>query len=135
MMGLGVWMWVRSSGHHHDHVHVDGTTEGKTTMREALILGLASGIVPCPAGVSLLLGAAGMGSPARSVGLVLWFSAGIGVVVTGVALALATLQRQFAPFWDRFERGARMVPRFSAAVVMGWGAWLAVEAVRAWPTA
>lgn len=82
--------------HHHDHDHLPVTTDGKTcTWRRLLVLGLSAGLVPCPAALVLLLGAIALGKPVLAVLLVVSFSLGLAIVLTGLGLLLVSAKGVF----------------------------------------
>jgi nickel/cobalt exporter len=79
----GVWRIGRYLGGHGEHaseaIHV-----AEMAYVEILGLGLAGGIVPCWDAVGLLVLAAALGRLAEGVGLVLAFSAGMGLLLLAV---------------------------------------------------
>ena len=103
------------TGHEHAHSHGDhshshlppGADGSKVTWRGLLTLGVSGGLVPCPAALVLLLSAISLHRLGFGVVLVVAFSTGLAVVLTGVGLLMIYAKRWF----ERFPFEAR-VPRF-----------------------
>ncbi|PSR19005.1 ABC transporter permease [filamentous cyanobacterium CCP3] len=85
-------------GHHahggHTHSHLP-PTDGTTTWRSLLLLGLSAGLVPCPAALVLLLGAIAFGNPVSGLLLVVAFSLGLASVLAGLGLLMVSARRVF----------------------------------------
>ena len=79
----GVWRIGRYLGGHGEHAS-DKIQIAEMSYVEILGLGLAGGIVPCWDAVGLLVLAAALGRLEEGVGLVLAFSAGMGLVLLAV---------------------------------------------------
>jgi nickel/cobalt transporter (NicO) family protein len=103
------------TAHEHAHSHGDhthshlppGADGSKVTWRSLLILGVSGGLVPCPAALVLLLSAISLHRLGFGMVLVVAFSAGLAIVLTGVGLLMIYARRLF----ERFPFEAR-VPRF-----------------------
>jgi nickel/cobalt exporter len=103
------------TGHEHAHSHGDhshshlppGADGSKVTWRSLLILGVSGGLVPCPAALVLLLSAISLHRLGFGIVLVVAFSAGLAIVLTGIGLLMIHSKRLF----ERFSFEAR-VPRF-----------------------
>jgi nickel/cobalt transporter (NicO) family protein len=100
-------------GHTHTHLPEDGS---KVTWRGLIALGVSGGLVPCPAALVLLLGAISLDRLGFGMVLVLAFSAGLAVVLTGIGLLMIYARKLFERF--SFEaRVPRLLPVASALVV------------------
>ncbi len=100
-------------GHTHSHLPTDGS---KVTWRGLMALGVSGGLVPCPAALVLLLGAISLDRLGFGMVLVLAFSAGLAVVLTGIGLLMIYARMLFERF--SFEaRVPRLVPVASASVI------------------
>lgn len=111
------------------HTHVP---PGRPTLRAILALGVSGGLVPCPAGIVVLLAAVALGRIAFGLLLIVAFSVGLAIVLVGVGILCVTARRWF----DRFpgtDAFARRVSLVSAALVTVFGIVLAVRALRAGP--
>jgi nickel/cobalt transporter (NicO) family protein len=93
-------------GHSHSHLP-PGADDSKITWRSLLVLGISGGLVPCPAALVLLLSAISLGRLGFGMVLVVAFSAGLAIVLTGIGLLMIYAKRLF----ERFSFEAR-VPRF-----------------------
>lgn len=143
MLAIGAWMlWCERRAHFHRdgccgdaaghlfHHHAHGHRhEAPSSLRQAFVLGLCGGSIPCLTGLAVLLMAWSTATPARGMALVLVFSLGLGTVV----LALSLGMRQMAQAMDRYWRGAarwsRFLPVGSALLILGVGFWVLVKAL------
>ena len=71
-----------------------------------LAIGVSGGLVPCPAALVLLLSAISLGRLGFGMVLVVTFSVGLAIVLTGIGILMIYAKRLF----DRFSFEAR-VPR------------------------
>ena len=76
------------------------------TWRSLLGLGVSGGLVPCPAALVLLLSAISLGRLGFGMMLVVAFSAGLAVVLTGIGILMIYTRQLF----ERFSFEAR-IPR------------------------
>jgi len=114
------------SGHTHDHPPVDGS---KITWRGLMVLGVSGGLVPCPAALVLLLGAISLGRLGFGMVLVVAFSAGLAIVLTGIGLLMIYARKLFERF--SFEaRVPRLLPVVSASIITLAGAGIALRALQ-----
>jgi nickel/cobalt transporter (NicO) family protein len=106
-------------GHEHTHSHgylLPGTDESKVTWRSLLALGVSGGLVPCPAALVLLLSAISLGRLGLGMVLVVGFSAGLAIVLTGIGILMIYARRLFERF--SFEaRTPRLLPVASAVAI------------------
>jgi ABC-type nickel/cobalt efflux system permease component RcnA len=112
-------------GHTHSHLPADGS---KVTWRGLMALGVSGGLVPCPAALVLLLGAISLDRLGFGMVLVLAFSAGLAVVLTGIGLLMIYARKLFERF--SFEaRVPRLLPIVSASVITLAGLGIALGAL------
>ena len=112
-------------GHTHSHLPADGS---KVTWRGLMALGVSGGLVPCPAALVLLLGAISLDRLGFGMLLVLAFSAGLAVVLTGIGLFMIYARKLFERF--SFEaRVPRLLPIVSASVITLAGLGIALGAL------
>ena len=116
----GGYLHEHSHGdHEHTHSHggrahshlptgADGTRVG---LRSLLAIGVSGGLVPCPAALVLLLGAISLGRLGFGMALVVVFSMGLAVVLTGIGLLMVYARKVF----ERYTFEAR-IPRFLPVV-------------------
>jgi nickel/cobalt transporter (NicO) family protein len=112
-------------GHTHSHLPADGSN---VTWRGLMALGVSGGLVPCPAALVLLLGAISLDRLGLAMVLVLAFSAGLAVVLTGIGLLMIYARKLFERF--SFEaRVPRLLPVVSASVITLAGVGIALAAL------
>jgi ABC-type nickel/cobalt efflux system permease component RcnA len=137
-VGLSVLRWRvrdwRRSGHDHtdahDHHHHDHEHEHDRALspRRLLGIGISGGIVPCPTALVVLLAAISLHRLGYGLVLILAFSAGLAAAMTAIGLVAVTAKRTFERV--DFDGGAiRLLPAFSALVVLGLGLAMAVRAL------
>ncbi len=131
--GVGVWMWMthgpKSHRHLHEHLTIEAPTENRS-LKQLVLLGISGGVIPCPHGVSLVLGAFALGQIAHAFTLVVFFSLGVGVVVVVVALAFSRFGKVVERVSRRYERLSAALPRVSAGLVCGIGGYLLLGALQ-----
>jgi nickel/cobalt transporter (NicO) family protein len=122
----------RSHVHHthshggHSHLPVEGS---KITWRGLVALGVSGGLVPCPAALVLLLGAISLDRLAFGMVLVLAFSAGLAIILTGIGLLMIYARKLFERF--TFEaRVPRLLPVVSASIITLAGVGIALGALQ-----
>ena len=112
-------------GYTHCHLPADGS---KITWHGLMALGVSGGLVPCPAALVLLLGAISLDRLGFGMVLVLAFSAGLAVVLSGIGLLMIYARKLFERF--SFEaRVPRLLPVVSASIITLAGAGIALEAL------
>jgi ABC-type nickel/cobalt efflux system permease component RcnA len=121
-------------GHHHDghdhhHGHVKGTVPGTgPSFRSLLAVGVSGGLLPCPSALVVLLAAISLHRIAFGLVLILAFSAGLALSITGIGL-VAVLAR------NAFRRVSfdgpivRLLPAVSALVILAAGLAMTLRAV------
>ena len=89
-------------GHHHDHGHAHHhghshaaieDNAGRYSKMNLLLLGISGGLVPCPAGIAALLAAIAAGKIAKGLVITLFFSLGMGLVMTTIGVVMANAGR------------------------------------------
>ncbi|MGH4030824.1 nickel transporter [Actinomycetota bacterium Odt1-20B] len=122
-------------GHnHHGHHHHDHDHDAPPTVRGALFLGFAGGLVPSPSAVVVLVGAAALGEAWFGVLLVLAYGTGLAVTLTAAGFlvvrvgALAGRRAAGRRGLGGVRRVAhRFVPLGSACVVLALGCGLVLK--------
>jgi nickel/cobalt exporter len=113
---------AHSQGHHHDHEH------GELGWRSLTAVGISGGLLPCPSALVVLLAAISLHRIALGLGLIVAFSAGLALSITGIGLAAILAKRTFR----RFEVQGRLIgllPSISALVIVIAGAAMTVRAL------
>jgi nickel/cobalt exporter len=107
--------------HHHDHHHHDVTKRG------LLGMGAAAGLIPCPSALVVLLAAVSQHEIALGMLLIVAFSLGLAGTLTALGLAVVYARRLVPRL--RLPRVAAALPAASAALIVGVGCLLTVNAV------
>jgi nickel/cobalt transporter (NicO) family protein len=133
ILGLGAtltWSRSRTALHGHDHEHRQALP-GRISL---LGMGIFGGLIPCPSALVVLLAAISLHRIIFGLLLILAFSTGLAIVLTGIGLLLAS----GLPLLDRASRasgravlasGARFLPIASAVVVMIAGIGVTAQAI------
>ena len=115
-------------GHSHGHGHADHEHDHALSHRRLLGIGISGGIVPCPTALVVLLAAISLHRVGYGLVLIVAFSVGLAVAMTAIGLVAVTAKRTFARV--NFNGGAiRLLPAFSAVVVLGLGLAMTVRAL------
>ncbi len=126
---LARWRHRRSHAHgHHDHHH--GHTEGSEgpSFRSLLAVGVSGGLLPCPSALVVLLAAISLHRVAFGLLLILAFSAGLALSITGIGLVAVLARRAFRRL--SFDGPLiRLLPAASALVILAAGLAMTVHAV------
>jgi ABC-type nickel/cobalt efflux system permease component RcnA len=153
VLSLGAAMLTRRLGaaagshghhhHHHDghshgpggHSHLPpGSDGGPITARGLLALGVSGGILPCPSALVVMLGSIALGRVAFGLLLVVAFSLGLAITLTGVGLLVIHARRLV----ERVGATGRLLvvlPAVSAFLISVLGGVLTVRALDSFPGA
>jgi ABC-type nickel/cobalt efflux system permease component RcnA len=115
--------------HHHDHHHDhDHHHEHDLSRRSLLAVGVSGGILPCPSALVVLLAAISLHRLAFGLVLIVAFSLGLALSITGLGLAAIVAKRAFA---NRSFDGliVRALPAVSALVILAAGVAMTVRAL------
>jgi len=116
--------WRHSRQHHHHHHH----GEKGTSFRSLFAVGVSGGLLPCPSALVVLLAAISLHRVAFGLLLILAFSAGLALTITGIGLAAVLARTAFRRV--SFEgRLVRLLPAASALVILAAGLAMTVRAV------
>ena len=125
---LARWRHRRSHAHGHDHHH--GHTEGSEgpSLRSLLAVGVSGGLLPCPSALVVLLAAISLHRVAFGLLLILAFSAGLALSITGIGLVAVLARRAFRRL--SFDSPLiRLLPAASALVILAAGLAMTLHAV------
>ena len=112
-------------GKAHTHLPADGT---KVTLGSLLALGITGGIIPCPNALVVLLVASSVNRTALGMLLIVAFSAGLAVVLTGIGLMMVYSRGLLNRF--KFNSGLlSRLPMASAIAVACLGLLIAYSAL------
>ncbi len=121
----------RASGHdhHHDHGH-DHSHEvpDALSMRSLLAVGVSGGLLPCPSALVVLLAAISLHRVAFGLVLIVAFSLGLALTITGIGLVAVFAKRAFGRM--SMDGGLiRLLPAVSALVILVAGALMTARAI------
>ena len=114
---------ARAHQHGHEHHHAHGQEQ-----RSLLAVGISGGLLPCPSALVVLLAAISLHRVAFGMLLVLAFSVGLAVAITGIGLVAVLAKSAFARF-DGGGRVLKVLPAVSALVIVLAGAAMIARAV------
>jgi nickel/cobalt exporter len=115
-------------GHHHHHEHDHAAGPEGPSFRSLLAVGVSGGLLPCPSALVVLLAAISLHRVAFGLLLILAFSAGLALSITGIGLAAVLARRAFRRL--SFEGPLiRLLPAASALVILAAGLAMTVHAV------
>jgi ABC-type nickel/cobalt efflux system permease component RcnA len=115
----------RHDHHHHHHHHHHETPR---SMRALLAVGVSGGLLPCPSALVVLLAAVSLHRLAFGMLLIVAFSAGLALSITGVGL-LAVLARRVFRRMSFEGRLVGLLPAASALVIVVAGVAMTVHAL------
>ena len=118
VVGIGAWVllervrvrmgWGRGHGHHHhdhgdghhhhhghSHGHSHGAPQRPPGMRGLLAVGVSGGLLPCPSALVVLLAAISLHRVAFGLALIVAFSLGLALSITGIGLVAVLAKRVF----------------------------------------
>jgi nickel/cobalt transporter (NicO) family protein len=109
--------------HHHHHQHGEGLSR-----RSLVAVGISGGLLPCPSALVVLLAAISLHRVAFGMLLVVAFSAGLALTVTGIGLAAVLARGAFR----RFSLNGpvlSLLPTASALVILAAGVLMTLHAL------
>jgi ABC-type nickel/cobalt efflux system permease component RcnA len=110
-------------GHHHHHHH-----HHEHDRRSLLAVGISGGLLPCPSALVVLLAAITLHRVAFGLLLVLAFSLGLALAITGVGLVAVLAKSAFSRF-DGKGRALAVLPAVSALVIVLAGVAMVARAL------
>jgi nickel/cobalt transporter (NicO) family protein len=114
--------YMHARAHHHGHEHHHHSHKG------LLAVGVSGGLLPCPSALVVLLAAISLHRLAFGLVLIVAFSVGLALSITGIGLVAVLAKKAFA---KRSFDGLliRALPAVSAAVILIAGAAMTVHAI------
>jgi ABC-type nickel/cobalt efflux system permease component RcnA len=121
----------RAHGHAHSHGHAHGHDHGHDhdlSRRSLIGVGISGGLLPCPSALVVLLAAISLHRVAFGLVLIVAFSIGLALSITGLGMIAVLAKHAFSR--RRFDGLlVRALPAVSAAVIVVAGVAMAVRAV------
>jgi ABC-type nickel/cobalt efflux system permease component RcnA len=126
---LSRWRHRRAHAHAHGHHHHHHDPEpGRGGLRSLVAVGVSGGLLPCPSALVVLLAAISLHRVAFGLLLILAFSAGLALAITGVGLVAVLAKRAFGRL--SFEgRVIGLLPAASALVILLAGIAMTARAI------
>ena len=121
---------AHAHAHHHGHAHHHQGPEHEQgpSRRSLLAVGVSGGLLPCPSALVVLLAAISLHRVAYGLLLIVAFSLGLALSITGIGLVAVLAKRAFSRI--SFEgRLVRMLPALSALVILGAGLAMTIHAL------
>jgi ABC-type nickel/cobalt efflux system permease component RcnA len=109
--------------HHHHHHHPDDLS-----WRSLVGMGASAGLIPCPSALVVLLGAISQHQVALGLVLIVAFSLGLAMTLTGLGVAVV-YARRLTTRLNFSSRLATALPAISAVLIVGVGLMLTLRAV------
>jgi ABC-type nickel/cobalt efflux system permease component RcnA len=121
------WLHRRAHAHGHDHHHHHGHGED-LSLRSLFAVGVSGGLLPCPSALVVLLAAISLHRLAFGLLLIVAFSAGLALTITGIGLAAVVARGVFRKL--SFEgRVVSLLPAASALVILAAGLAMTVHSL------
>jgi len=121
------WLHRRAHTHAHDHHHHHGHGED-LSLRSLFAVGVSGGLLPCPSALVVLLAAISLHRLAFGLLLIVAFSAGLALTITGIGLAAVVARGVFRKL--SFEgRVVSLLPAASALVILAAGLAMTVHSL------
>jgi ABC-type nickel/cobalt efflux system permease component RcnA len=112
---------AHARGHHHDHHH-------DLSRRSIVAVGVSGGLLPCPSALVVLLAAISLHRVAFGMLLVVAFSVGLALTITGIGLAAVLARGAFRRF-SLDGRVVSLLPTASALVIVVAGVVMTLHAL------
>ncbi len=127
VVAIGFTVFRARVRHAHDH-HENHHHEHDLSRRSLLAVGVSGGLLPCPSALVVLLAAISLHRLAFGLVLIVAFSLGLALSITGLGLAAVLAKRAFA---NRSFDGllVRALPAVSALVILAAGVAMTVRAL------
>jgi ABC-type nickel/cobalt efflux system permease component RcnA len=118
----------RRRGHTHGHTHHHHHEHEAPSRRSLVAVGVTGGLLPCPSALVVLLAAISLHRVAFGMLLIVAFSAGLALSITGIGLVAVFAKQVFkrASFEGRL---VRLLPAASALVILAAGLAMTVRAL------
>lgn len=129
ILAVGLWvLWGGLRGRHsHAHPHPSGRL-GRYRLPQIALTSLSAGMIPCPAGIAVLLSSISSGQIDRGLTLVLTFSLGVAFAITSIAVIAANVARAAEMLMgERFSELFERLPAVSGAIISALGIYSIVR--------
>ena len=114
-------------GHPHDHDHTHALPDSLSA-RSLVAVGVSGGLLPCPSALVVLLAAISLHRVAFGLVLIVAFSLGLALTITGIGLVAVYAKRLFGRI-SMEGRIVRLLPAVSALVILVAGVLMTARAI------
>jgi nickel/cobalt exporter len=122
------WRHRRAHVHGHEHHHHDHGHEVQISRRSLVAVGVSGGLLPCPSALVVLLAAITLHRVVFGLILIVAFSSGLALSITGVGVVAVLAKRAFGRL--RFDgRLIGLLPAVSALVIVVAGIAMTLRAI------
>ena len=120
--------WRHRPAHRHGHAHKHHDHDHGLSRRSLVAVGVSGGLLPCPSALVVLLAAITLHRVAFGLLLVVAFSAGLALTITGIGLAAVLARGAFRRV--SFDgRVMSLLPTASALVILAAGLLMTIHAL------
>ncbi len=140
ILGLGlVLFWrrfIQKTPHDHQcDCHISHSTiveeevkpMERASLKEVILLALASGMTPCPMALTALIAAFGMGKAIAALGALAVFSLGIGSVLIILGILIIKGSHQLQERWQKYRETPVLIAKLSTVFVLILGVYLVTK--------
>jgi ABC-type nickel/cobalt efflux system permease component RcnA len=110
------------------HKHLSNENQ-KISNKSLISLGLAGGIVPCPAALAIIILAVSKGTVLPGLAVVLSLSIGLGVTLVGIGILICKTSSSLLNNFDSESRIIKIMPLISGLIVTILGIIITVRAL------
>lgn len=129
VVALGARALAHEIAHHaHRHAHAHPHVHAAFSFRTALLAAVSGNVAPCPAALVVLLAAIALHRVAYGLAVIVAFSVGLALVLTGLGIAVVRGSARLAAA-PRFARLARFGPLATATIISAIGASILAQAL------
>jgi nickel/cobalt transporter (NicO) family protein len=121
------WLHRRAHRHGHDHHHGHDHEHG-LSRRSLLAVGISGGLLPCPSALVVLLAAISLHRIGFGLLLIVAFSLGLALTITGIGLVAVLARSAFRRF-SFHGRALSLLPAVSALVILAAGVAMTLHAL------
>jgi nickel/cobalt exporter len=122
------WRHRRAHAHGHHHHHHHHHHDHDLSRRSLLAVGVSGGLLPCPSALVVLLAAISLHRVAFGMALVVAFSVGLALAITGIGLVAVLARNAFRRLTFQ-GRLVSLLPAASALVILAAGVAMTVHAL------
>ncbi|HOX87343.1 MAG TPA: sulfite exporter TauE/SafE family protein [bacterium] len=112
--------------HPHSNSHPFPNADGKLGFKKTVLLGVSSGIVPCPKALVILFLAISLHKIALGLAIIVVFSLGLAAVLTAIGVIMIKashlLQHQL------LDNRIHIIPIIGSVIIIGLGVWMTISA-------